>query len=115
MLKALKKRSSARHERTMRRDPQLIDNLGNPIPLAERTEELRDFYRNRAIDKLPSDVTKAFDRLWQVEREKDRLAAQLVNTQKKLRHANLKIWLLSLVVSPLASELVKALIRWAYR
>jgi hypothetical protein len=99
----------------MNRDPQLIDNLGYPIPLAERTEELRDFYRQRSIAQLPSDVTKAFDRLWQVEREKDRLAAQLVGTQKKLRHANLKIWLLSLIVSPIVSEILKALFRLAYR
>ena len=83
----------------MNRDPQLIDNLGYPIPLAERTEELRDFYRNRAIEKLPSDVTKAFDRLWHVEREKDELRSQLEAAKKALKWERWKSRLLIAVVT----------------
>lgn len=88
------------------RDPLLIDEGEKRIP-----DEWRRRYEKRAIDKLPADVTKAFDRVWQVEREKDLLRSDM---QRKLRRANWKIWIMGLVISPIASEGVKKLMHWIF-
>lgn len=90
------------------RDPLLIDEGDKRIP-----DEWRRRYLKRSIAELPADVVKAFDRLWAVEREKDKVAGDLIETQFKLRQANLKIWVMSLIVSPLIGEGVKMLLHWA--
>lgn len=91
------------------RDPLLIDEGEKRIP-----DEWRRRYLKRSIAELPADVVKVFDRVWAVEREKDKVAGELIETQRKLRQANLKIWVMSLIVSPLIGEGVKALLHWAF-
>jgi hypothetical protein len=82
------------------RDLDLIDNQGQVIETAQRIPDAwRVKYLNRSMDRLPADVTKAFDRLWQVEREKDRLAAALEDTRKQLSWERWKSRALIVVVS----------------
>ena len=88
----------------------------NYIPLAERTEMLRDSYKRRPIDRLPEDVTRAFDRLARCERERDKQLKQIIALESRLRVANLKIWILGAMVLAeggtigwLATELMKRL------
>lgn len=88
------------------RDPLLIDEGEKRIP-----DEWRQRYLERPLKELPADVSKAFDRVWRVEREKDRLRSDM---QHKLRRANLKIWLMGLIISPIVSELVKKLLHWIF-
>jgi 5-methylthioribose kinase len=88
------------------RDPLLIDEGEKRIP-----DEWRQNYLKRSIEELPADVTKAFDRVWQVEREKDKLRADM---QEKLRRAKRQIWVMGLIISPIAGELVKRLLHWIF-
>lgn len=68
------------------RDPDLIDNQGQPLESPQRIpDQWRAKYLQRPVDRLPADVVKCFDRLWQVEREKDRIAANLAETGKSLK------------------------------
>ena len=68
------------------RDLDLIDNQGQPIEPAQRIPDTwRAKYLQRPVDRLPADVMKCFDRLWQVEREKDRIAANLAAAGKSLK------------------------------
>ncbi len=75
------------------RDPQLIDPAEPRIP-----DEWRRAYLNRPIERLPRDVTLAFDRLWTIEREKDEMRGELLAAKDQLHWADLKIWILMLVV-----------------
>ena len=88
-------------------DPKLIDVSERRIP-----EEWRRKYMKRPLESLPADVTLAFDRVWQVEREKDQLRSDM---QEKLRRANLKIWVMGLIISPIVSEGIKRLVEWIFR
>lgn len=95
------------------RDPELIDNQGQPLEPAQRIpDEWRANFLRRSVDRLPGDLIKAFDRIWQVEREKDRLAAQLEAAKKKQERTDLKLWLMGLLVSPILGAAAKALIEW---
>jgi hypothetical protein len=87
-------------------DPKLIDVADRRIP-----DEWRQKYLQRPLRELPADVTRAFDRVWQVEREKDQLRADM---QQKLRRATQKIWLMGLIISPIVSEVVKKLLHWIF-
>jgi hypothetical protein len=71
-------------------NPQLLDP-GLRIP-----DEWRRAYRRRPPDQLANDVTKAFDRLWSIEREKDQLRSDLHLATKI---ANVKIWILTGLVT----------------
>ena len=88
------------------RDANLIDVNERRIP-----DEWRQKYLQRPLRELPADVIKAFDRVWQVEREKDQLRSDM---QQKLRRANLKIWVMGLIISPIVSEGVKKLLAWIF-
>lgn len=86
------------------KDPLLIDNHGLRI-----REEWRANYKQRAIDKLPGDLIIAFDRIHNLQREKEVLQAQLNEANRKLERANLRIWIMSLIVSPIAAAILRAL------
>jgi hypothetical protein len=75
-------------------DKKLIDPAARRIP-----DEWRRTYRMRPLDKLPEDVTRSFDRIFLLEREKDAINTALLKAQRRLGWANLKIWILMLVVS----------------
>lgn len=85
----------------MVRDPLLIDNQGRRIP-----EEWRRNYRHRSIDRLPDDLIVAFDRIHTLQKEKDEIQKELIETKRKLDRANLKIWIMSLIVSPIATKVL---------
>jgi hypothetical protein len=71
------------------------------IPEAWRLE-----YLKRAKGKLAEDVTRLFDREWQLERSNDRLTQRLGEMAKSLRQV--KIWLLVIVI-PLLALMAEAL------
>lgn len=92
------------------RDPLLITNFEPRIP-----DEWRAKYLDRAVNRLPADLIVAFDRIHKLQREKDLIQADLItaksdlaDTKRKLDRANLKIWFMSLIVSPLVTKLVTA-------
>lgn len=88
------------------RDPLLIDPQGQRIP-----DEWRRNFLLRPIERLPGDVLIAFDRIHTLQKEKDQLQSQLLETQGSLKQANLKIWIMSLIVSPILAAVAKAI--WA--
>jgi hypothetical protein len=61
-------------------------------------QEWRRQYHKRPLDKLPGDITIAFDRIEQQRRDADKLRAALLATQGKLGSANTKVWVLMLIV-----------------
>jgi hypothetical protein len=75
-------------------DPKLIDPNEPRIP-----DKWRRLYLQRPLDKLPADVTVLFDRQEKLSREKDLVQADLMEAQRRLSSADLKIWVLMLVVS----------------
>lgn len=85
----------------MVKDPLLIDNQGRRIP-----EEWRRNYRHRSIDRLPDDLIIAFDRIHTLQGEKDKIQSELLETKEKLRRANQRIWIMSLIVSPIVSRIL---------
>lgn len=76
------------------RDPNLIDESSGRIP-----EEWRRQYLQRPIEKLPGDVVKLFDENFQLRKENNQFRADLLNAQGVLRTADLKLWILMLVVT----------------
>ena len=88
-------------------DPLLIDPFRDDSVQPRLPEEWRKQYLKRQVDRLPQDVTVAFDRVEMRRRENNQLRQALLSTQKKLDRANLKIWVLSLLVGPLLEELVR--------
>lgn len=85
----------------MVKDPLLIDTQGRRIP-----EEWRRNYRKRSVDRLPDDLIVAFDRIYTLQGEKDKIQAELLETKEKLRRANQRIWIMSLIVSPIVSRIL---------
>jgi hypothetical protein len=69
----------------------------NYIPLAERTELLREQYKRRPVDRLPEDVVRAFDRLARCERERDRLASRLIKLEIAASSMRTRLWALTAV------------------
>jgi len=70
----------------------------NLVPLAARHDWLREAYKKRKLEELPTDVVRAFDRLSRCERERDRLTSKIIALERKLDMANLKIWVLTALV-----------------
>jgi hypothetical protein len=75
------------------RDLKLIDPAAPRLP-----DEWRREYLQRPIELLPKDVTVLFDRHEKLSREKDQINASLIEARSTLRIADLKIWILMLVV-----------------
>lgn len=75
-------------------DPNLIEPAKPRLP-----DEWRRNYLMRPLEKLPGDVTRAYDRIYTLEREKDAVNGELLRAHRRLGWANLKIWILMLVVS----------------
>lgn len=75
------------------RDAKLIDPQEPRIP-----DDWRRAYLNRPIERLPLDVTRAYDRIVKLEREKNLVQADLLQAQRSLDRADLKIWVLMLAV-----------------
>ena len=87
-----------------------FENWPGQEPAADRIpEEWRIQYLKRSPDKLAADITHLFDREWQLERTNDRLTNQLKRAHEKLKAANRKIWVLSLIVGPALNILLQAL------
>lgn len=97
------------------RDPLLM--LHEPqVPEQRLPDELkRKWYGNLPPEKLSCDVIRAFDDIHemrkQARKDRDSLVTELIETRKKLEQANLKIWILSLIVSPIIAAIFKAI--WA--
>jgi hypothetical protein len=64
-----------------------------------RPEAWRRQYLRRPIKQLPGDVVQAFDQLHQQRREANTMNRALIETQRKLGIADLKVWVLTLVVT----------------
>jgi hypothetical protein len=99
-------------------DRTLYRHMQDPllIPLAERTDMLRAAYKKRPVERLPEDVTRAFDRLARCERERDQLTNRIIGLERRLGLASLKIWILGGlvlaeggVIAWLANELMRRL------
>lgn len=75
------------------RDQNLIDPSSPRIP-----DEWRRSYLNRPIERLPKDVMILFDRHVKLEREKDLVHADLIEAQRRLGAADIKIWVLMLLI-----------------
>jgi hypothetical protein len=73
----------------MVRDPKLIDPNEPRIP-----DSWRRLYLHRPLEKLPEDVTVLFDRQEKLSREKDLVQADLLQAQRGLDRADLRIWVL---------------------
>jgi len=71
----------------------------NYIPLAERTDLLRESYKRRPVERLPEDVTRAFDRLARCERERDRLANRVIKLETAASSFRTRIWALASVAT----------------
>jgi len=78
----------------------VLKNVQDPllIPLSVRTDELRMAYKKRPLDRLPEDVTHAFDRLSSCERQRDKLQLEVLRLNRRLDSANLKLWILGSAV-----------------
>lgn len=75
------------------RDPKLIDPNAPRIP-----DEWRRQYLRRPLEDLPKDVTVLFDRHEKLSREKDLVQADLIEAQRRLGIADVKIWILMLAL-----------------
>ena len=71
----------------------------NYIPLAERTELLREQYKRRPVDRLPEDVVRAFDRLARCERERDRLANRLIKLEIAASSMRTRLWVVTVAAT----------------
>lgn len=71
----------------------------NDQPQPRIPEEWRRQYERRSIEQLPGDVIKAFDRLHTQHRELNTTNRALIETQSKLRIADLKVWVLMMIVT----------------
>jgi hypothetical protein len=89
-------------------DPLLIDEGEKRIP-----DEWRARYLSQAV--RPKDMSVAFDRIHTLQRDKDSLLNDLLQTREQLNKAKTKIWVLSLIVGPIVGQLVKALWEWMFR
>ena len=98
------------------RDPLLIDANDQPLPDQRIPDHWRAKYLDRDVKKLPNDVIHAFDYIHELRKQrrkdKDVIIAELLSTRKRLRRANLKIWIMSLIVSPVIAELVHFAKNW---
>lgn len=95
----LERKANEIFDRHLVQDPLLITN-------SDRPDTWRRAYLQRSVDKLPADVTIAFDKISKLQAEKDRLTAELAETKEKLKWANRKIWLMGLVVGPVFSQIM---------
>jgi hypothetical protein len=59
----------------------------------------RRAYLNRPIERLPKDVMVLFDRHEKLAREKDLVHAELIQAQRSLDKADIKIWILTVAFS----------------
>jgi len=106
------------------RDPLLIDEGEKRIPDEWRTSyraTYRETFENRAPEKVSKDlvaafdkIAESFDRIAELQKEKNLLLSEVIVTKKKLRWANRNIWLMGLIVSPIVGELVKKLLHWIF-
>ncbi len=67
----------------------------------------RKYAQNRTLEELRGDANLAFDRLWAMEREKDRQDKELGESKEQLKWAKRLIIVMSLIVSPVLTECVK--------
>lgn len=99
------------------RDPLLIVTDDRPVPEKRLPDEAKLAWYGtpenpvpRSFEKLQGDVIRAFDDLHELRRkahkDKDLILSELIATRRQLDRANLKIWLLSLIVSPFLGWLV---------
>lgn len=89
------------------RDPLLIAQGEQRIP----DEWRRKYTHERTLEQIRIDVTGLYDRNWTLRKKNDELLASLLRAQKRLDAANLKIWIMSLIVSPIIGLILKAI--WA--
>jgi hypothetical protein len=98
------------------RDPLLMLHEP-PVPDQRRPEELKRKWYGKSAVRKSSRATSCglFDDVHEVRNQaregRDSLVAELVETRKKLDQANLKIWIMSLIVSPTIAAIFKAI--WA--
>jgi hypothetical protein len=76
------------------RDERLIDITEDPL---SPREQYRAEYLKRPVERLPRDVTHAFDRLYRLERQNDELRRALLDHQRDSAKQErsyhwLKIW-----------------------
>jgi hypothetical protein len=69
-------------------------------------EEWRKCYLVRPLERLPADVTQCFDRIHTLQREKDAINGALLRAHRQLGWANMKIWVLGLVVTGQGTVLI---------
>ena len=62
-------------------------------------DDWRRNYLQRPIDKLPADITRAFDMMWKLQREKDSINGKLLEAERRLDVAGWKLWTLGLIVT----------------
>jgi chemotaxis methyl-accepting protein methylase len=80
-------------------DRALAKHMQDPnyVPLAERTDSLRNEYKRRPVERLPEDLTRAFDRIARAERERDRLASRVIKLETAASSFRTRIWVLGAV------------------
>lgn len=71
-------------------------NLMNPEDSPRISDEWRRAYLNRPIERLPKDVMILFDRHAKLAKEKNQVQAEVIDTKRRLRFANVMIWILTL-------------------
>lgn len=76
------------------RDPKIIDTTKERIP-----DDWRRHYAMRPLEKLPQDVTQAFDRIWTLQREKDVINRDLGLAHRRLDSAGIKLWIMGLFLA----------------
>jgi hypothetical protein len=110
------------------RDPLLIDEGEKIVPdewrSTYRREHRQSFltkFKKRTPDELSDDLIAAFDkfaetfdRISDLQKEKNLLLSETIETKRKLKLAKWQIWIMGLVVSPIVSEFVKKLLHWIF-
>jgi len=74
-------------------DPELIDMRAERIPA-----EWRRKYAARSLEHLPIDVSKAFDAIWQLQRQLDQMNTRLLLTERNIGRLWLACGLTSLLL-----------------
>lgn len=86
------------------------------VPLPEERlspEKKEQWYGERNHKQLIQDLITAFDEQHEIRKQqrkdRDLLVSALIDTQTRLDRANLKIWIMSLIVSPIIAAVGKAM------
>jgi hypothetical protein len=83
-----------------------------PLPEQRLPDELKHkWYGDLGPKKLSLDVIRAFDDIHELRKQLRNKSIELLETRRQLERANQKIWIMSLIVSPIIAAIFKAL--WA--